>query len=120
MQTQFPFPKQTFRVEGIIAPEGVRESRCIDPRIYDHDTSYMWVVSFTPHPIYQRGRSPRYPLGPGTDLGDMKRKILPLLGFEHSSLCHPARRYTGYANDDDDVRTVNSGVQTMFSYSWQI
>jgi hypothetical protein len=42
--------------------EGVWGSECIDPRILDLCTSWRWVVSFTPLPLYPRGKSPRYQL----------------------------------------------------------
>jgi hypothetical protein len=42
--------------------EGVLENGCIDPRIPDLGTSWRWVVSFIPRPLYPRGKSPRYPL----------------------------------------------------------
>jgi hypothetical protein len=35
---------------------------CIDPHFLDLDTSWRSVVSFTPRPLYPRGKSPRYPL----------------------------------------------------------
>jgi hypothetical protein len=50
------------------------------------------MVSFTPRPLYPRGKSPRYPLdrrrgGPGTGLNDVeKRQFLILLGLELQSL----------------------------------
>jgi hypothetical protein len=42
--------------------EGVWGSGCIDPHFLDLGTSWRWVVSFTPRPLYPRGKSPRYPL----------------------------------------------------------
>jgi hypothetical protein len=38
------------------------DSRCIDPRFLYRVTSWRWVVSFTPQPLYPRGKSPCYPL----------------------------------------------------------
>jgi hypothetical protein len=35
---------------------------CIDPHFLDLGTSWRWVVSFTPRPLYPQGNSPRYPL----------------------------------------------------------
>jgi hypothetical protein len=35
---------------------------CIDPHFLDLGTSWRWMVSFTPLPLYPRGKSPRYPL----------------------------------------------------------
>jgi hypothetical protein len=35
----------------------------ITPRILDIRTRGRWVVSFTPRPLYSRGKSPRYSLG---------------------------------------------------------
>jgi hypothetical protein len=42
--------------------EDVWGSGCIDPCFLDLGTSWRWVVSFTPWPLYSRGKSPRYPL----------------------------------------------------------
>jgi hypothetical protein len=42
--------------------EGVCGSGCIDPNCLDLGTSWRWVVSFTPLPLYLRWKSPRYPL----------------------------------------------------------
>jgi hypothetical protein len=36
-------------------------SGCIDPHFLDLDTSWRWVDSFTPLPLYPRRKSPRYP-----------------------------------------------------------
>jgi hypothetical protein len=50
---------------------------CIIPRFLDLSTSWRWVVSFTPQPLYSRGKSPRYKLdamliGPQTGVDDME------------------------------------------------
>jgi hypothetical protein len=37
------------------------ESVFIDPRLLDLNTSWSWVVSFTPLPLNPRGKRPRYP-----------------------------------------------------------
>jgi hypothetical protein len=37
-------------------------SGCIDTHFLDLGTSWRIVVSFTPRPLYSRGKSPRYPL----------------------------------------------------------
>jgi hypothetical protein len=42
--------------------EGVWGSGCIDPYFLDLRTSWRWVVSFTPLPLYPQGKSSRYPL----------------------------------------------------------
>jgi hypothetical protein len=34
---------------------------CIDPRFLDVGTSWRWVVSFIPRPLYPRGKSPSPP-----------------------------------------------------------
>jgi hypothetical protein len=39
--------------------EGVWKSGCTDPRFIDLGTSWRWVVSLTPRPIYPREKSPR-------------------------------------------------------------
>jgi hypothetical protein len=40
-------------------------SECIDPHFIDVGTSWRWLVSFTPLPIYPRIKSTRYPLDRG-------------------------------------------------------
>jgi hypothetical protein len=42
--------------------EGVWGSGCIDPHFLDLSTSWRWVVSFTPLPLFPRRKSPWYPL----------------------------------------------------------
>jgi hypothetical protein len=43
-----------------ITPWRPMGSRCIDPHFLDLGSSWRWVVSFTPWPLYPRGKSPRY------------------------------------------------------------
>jgi hypothetical protein len=38
-------------------------SGCIDPHFLDLGTSWRWVVSFKPLPLYTRGNSPSVPIG---------------------------------------------------------
>jgi hypothetical protein len=63
-------------------------SGCTVPRTLHLGTSWRWVVSFTPLPLYRRVRVPRYHwiggwVGPGTGLEDVEmRKILLLTGLE--------------------------------------
>jgi hypothetical protein len=85
--------------------EGIWGSGCIDPHIIDLGTSWRWVVSFMPLPIYPRGKSPWYPLD--TRLGGSQirsgqfgeEKILDLPGLELWPLSRQAAasRYTDYA-----------------------
>jgi hypothetical protein len=35
---------------------------CIEPHFLDLGTSWRWVISFTPRPLYPRRKSPWYPL----------------------------------------------------------
>jgi hypothetical protein len=76
--------------------EGVWERGCIDPRFLEFSTSWRWVVSFTPRPLYPRGKSPWYPLGRRLDGSQNrsgwrgKRKFLTLPGLELWLLSHPA------------------------------
>jgi hypothetical protein len=42
--------------------EGIWGSGCIYPHFLDLGTSWRWVVSFTPWPLYTRGKSPQYSL----------------------------------------------------------
>jgi hypothetical protein len=75
---------------------------CIDPRVLDPGTSWRWVVSFTPRPLYSLGKSPCYPLDrrldePRTGLDDVeKRKMLPLPGLELRTVVHLARSQSLY------------------------
>jgi hypothetical protein len=62
-------------------------SGCIDPRILDLGTSWSWVVSFTPRPLYHQRKSPPYPLdkrlgGPQKRSGQ-RLLLLLLLLFYH-------------------------------------
>jgi hypothetical protein len=62
----------------------------------------MWVVSFTPLPLYSRGKNSRYPLD--RRLGGLQdrfgqrgeEKIFPLRGLELRSLGRPARNQSLY------------------------
>jgi hypothetical protein len=53
---------KVFRVLNALYHEYVRGSVCIDQRILELWTSWRWVVSFAPWPLYARRRRPRYPL----------------------------------------------------------
>jgi hypothetical protein len=70
---------------------------CIDPHFLDLGTSWRWVVSFTPRPLYHWGNSPRYPLdrrlgGPQSQSGRREEgKIL-----DPSGLTRPARSQSQY------------------------
>jgi hypothetical protein len=69
---------------------------CIDRRFLDLGNSWRRVVSFTPLPLYSRGKSSRYPLdrrlsGPRAGMDDVeKRKFLTLPGHELRPLGRPA------------------------------
>jgi hypothetical protein len=41
--------------------EGVWRSGCIDPHFLDLGTNWRSMASFTPMPLYRRGKSPQYP-----------------------------------------------------------
>jgi hypothetical protein len=74
----------------------VYERGCIDP-CFDFDASLRRVVSFTPLPLYPRGKMLQYPLD--IRLGGPQRsserygkvKILDLKVLASRSLDHPAR-----------------------------
>jgi hypothetical protein len=76
--------------------------RCIEPVFFDLGTSWRWVVSFTPRPLYPRGKSPRYPLdrrlgGPqGRSRRLEKRIFLTLPGLELRPHGRPARSQSLY------------------------
>jgi hypothetical protein len=55
----------------------------MDPRILDLGTSWRWVDSFTPRPLYLQGKSPDTHwvggwVGPRTGLDDVEEKIFYL------------------------------------------
>jgi hypothetical protein len=68
----------------------------------DLGTSWRWVVSFTPLPLYPRWKSPRYPLdrrlgGPQSQSGRRgEGKFFTLPRLEHRSLGRPARSQSLY------------------------
>jgi hypothetical protein len=73
----------------------------IAPHILDLGTSWRWVVSFTPRPLYTQGKSPRYPQdrrlgGPQSRSGhggeENNSQLLP--GLEHPIIQPIAQRYT--------------------------
>jgi hypothetical protein len=72
-------------------------SECIDPHILDLGTSWRWVVSFTPRPLYPWGIRHRYSLdrrlrGPWNQSGRrMEENFLPLPGLELLTLDHLIR-----------------------------
>jgi hypothetical protein len=76
--------------------KGVRGSFCTNLRFLDLGSSWRWVVSFTPQPLYSPGKEPRYPLdmrlgGPQSWSDDVeKRTFFTLPGLELRPLCHPA------------------------------
>jgi hypothetical protein len=76
--------------------EDVWGSGCIDPYFLDLDSSWRWIVSFTPRSLYPRGKSLRCPLdrslgGPRSGLEDVeKREFLTLPGLELRPLGRPA------------------------------
>jgi hypothetical protein len=67
----------------------------MDPRFLDLRISLRWVVSFTPRPLYPRGKRPWYPQDRRWDRPHShsgwhgERKFLTLLGLELQPLCHP-------------------------------
>jgi hypothetical protein len=83
---------------------------CVNPHFLDLGTSWMWVVTFTPLPLYPLGESLRYlwiggRVGPTAGLdGVEKRKFMILPGIELGPLGRQARsqllyrlRYPDYA-----------------------
>jgi hypothetical protein len=64
-------------------------SGCIDPRILDLGTSWRWAVTFTPRPLYLRGKNSRYPSdrrlgGPQSRSGQGGLEIRPVRGTARS------------------------------------
>jgi hypothetical protein len=77
-------------------------SGCIDPYFLDLDTSWKWVVSFTPWPLYPRGKSTWYTLdrrlggSQSQCIQHEKKKFFTLKGLELRSICRPARSQSLY------------------------
>jgi hypothetical protein len=76
----------------------------INPHFLDLGTSWRWVVSFTPRPLYPRGKSPRYPLdrrlgGPQGRSGRCGENSCPHrdLSSDPSVVQPVASRYADYA-----------------------
>jgi hypothetical protein len=57
-----PFRICKGKVVLVLRHEGVWGSGCIHPRFLDLATSWRWVVSFTPQPLYPRRKRRRHPL----------------------------------------------------------
>jgi hypothetical protein len=82
--------------------EDVWGSGCIDPRFLDLGTSWRWVVSFTPRPLYPRERAPgthwiRGWVNPRAGLDHMEKcKFFTPPGFELQPLGRPARSQSLY------------------------
>jgi hypothetical protein len=85
------------------------------------------VVSFTPRPLYRRGKGPRYPLdrrlgGPQSRLdAPEKRKFLTLPGLELRPLGRPARSHSlyrlSYPGSGPTITDFKNTVQTGTSVS---
>jgi hypothetical protein len=58
----------------------------IDPHFLDLGTSWRWVVSFTPRPLYPRGKNPRYPLD-RRFLTTVAYKIVVFIISDATSVC---------------------------------
>jgi hypothetical protein len=69
----------------------------ITPHLLNHGSRWRWVVSFTPRPLYLRGKSPRYPLdrrlgGPQSrsgHSGDEENKSLPFPAGNRTLVVQP-------------------------------
>jgi hypothetical protein len=91
---------------------------CIYPH-FDLGTSWRWVVSFTPRPLYPRGKSPgTHWMGcwvdPRAGLDDLeKRKFLTLPWLELRPLRCPAvaSRYTDYATPAPDIKWLKLKIR---------
>jgi hypothetical protein len=76
--------------------------RCIDPHFLDLGTSWRWTVSFTPRPLYPRGKSPGAHwigswVNPRACVDDLeKRKFLTLSRLKLRPLGRPARSQSLY------------------------
>jgi hypothetical protein len=75
---------------------------CIDPRFLDLGTSWGWVVSFTPWPLFTRGKSSRYLFDRRLGLPQNRcerhgeEKIIAPNGTRTPTLGRPAHRQSLY------------------------
>jgi hypothetical protein len=81
--------------------EGVLGSRGIAPRILDCGSTWRWLVSFTPQPLYPQGKSPCYPLDrelcrtqSRSGRGGQEKNSQPLSGLEPPIIQPVAQSYT--------------------------
>jgi hypothetical protein len=94
--------------------DSVWGSGCIDPYFLDLGISWRGVVSFTPQPLYLRGKSPRYSLdmrlgGPQSRSGRRRENSWPYRDSNSDpSIVQPiASRYTDYAIPAPERTTSN-------------
>jgi hypothetical protein len=66
-------------------------SGCADPRFLDLGTSLRWVVSFTPRPLYPRGKRHPYPLD--------RRLIIIKIIYSHYEDSYSCQYWWHYCND---------------------
>jgi hypothetical protein len=105
---------------------------CTAPHFLDLGTSWRWVVSFTPRPLYLRERAPgTHWIGGWVDLraglGDVEnRKFLTLPGLELRSFCRLARsrslyrlRYPGSYIQIGNFGIVRCLPLHMYVYIWK-
>jgi hypothetical protein len=105
---------------------------CIDPHFLDLGTNWRWVVSFTPLPIYTRGKSPLYPLDRrlgGAHSWSRRRgeeKILDPIRIRNPTPRHVqpvASRYTGYCLTSCSLVKVNrrfGGTHCLHYQGWLV
>jgi hypothetical protein len=89
--------------------------------IPDLGTRWMWIVSFTPRPLYLRRKSPRYPLdrrlgGHHTWSGRcrIEKYLLPLPGIKLRPVQHLTCHYTDWA-----IPALNSLTMCSFLHVLQ-
>jgi hypothetical protein len=94
-------------------------SGCIGPYYFDLGTSWRWMVSFAPLPLYLRGKSPRYPLdrrlgGPQSQPGRRPYRD----SKSDPSVIHPVGSpYTDYATlaPLDSLVEANNVLTVLFN-----
>jgi hypothetical protein len=96
----------------VLRHEGAWGSGCIDPHFLDLSTSWRWVVSFTPRPLYLQGNSPRYSLDrrlgvpqSWSGLREEEKILDPSAIWNPTpSIVQPAAsRYNDYTNQGHDI-----------------
>jgi hypothetical protein len=101
----------------------------IAPCILDLVPTWMWVVSFTPRPLYRQGKSPCYKWDKSLDgpqsrsgRGDEEKNSQPPPGLELPIIQPVAQRYTTQLSRllHQQCRTISSSVKRTYCSFFQM